>query len=740
MSNETQHVEDFKHFLTNLKYFTEDDPDLKLKPHHFSGAAVNSFIDFNSSPRGVMLSSQVSQRIVINNPTVNSIQNSTNYELGKCTISKKLEDNVEVLSVIKRRVSFKSKILERVVVFRNLETGVIDCLEMPLFSRLHNYFGFEFDVDKRVDSLNRGDLLEKDTLLAKSPALTDDGLYNMGRDVNVALMSHRDVDEDGFLVSKQFLEDFKFNIFETYTLEGGEESFFLNVNEKNGEYTPFPRIGDKINSNGLIMASRNFDDQYAPSLYSPKACREANPIFDNCVYGRNFDGEVIDVKVFKSNKRKKTLPIGTGGTLDQHAASLVSYYKQLIDVYETLNSEHRNLHGYDLSVGNSFNVLLVEAYGIVESEVPSNKLKKMYRKEILDLYRVQVTVRYDVTLNKGFKPTDLSANKGTVVSIMENEDMPIDKDGNRADLIMDIKSTPSRLNGGRLYEHGIKGSLLKVKKFIVDECKAMNINIHNASKENIKQLFKTIIEFLDIIDNNQTKIYRDAYVTNNYTMMHSVLIEVVEKAFVIKLEPGHDEDELKYIIIEKIRASRFMPLKDKVSYVIDGKRVTSKEDIMIAPMYIILLSKIADDILTTSSAAVNHYGIPTVVSKNDKSKVPHRNSPVRTCGESEGRVFLAYGGRELVAEIKDMNTSLISHELVHKSILNAEQPTNIECLIDRKKHPYGGDRGLEILSTLNSSVGMEVVHHKDKNRFVDMDNVQTREINTITNMERIEED
>lgn len=408
--DESLEDKEYSYFKEKSEFFTESNPDLKLRPYHFSAASINSFIDFNSSSRGIMSSSQVSQALVLNNPTPSTIQNNTMYELGKYTIAKKIEDKVEVLSVLKRRLNYKTKIIDRIIVFRNLETGIIDCMELPMFNRLHNYFGFEYNLDDRVDNFNRGDIIVKDTILAKSNNVDDNGLHSIGRDVNVALMSLEEADEDGFIVSDTFLKDFSFSMFETYTLEAGENSYFLNVNGDIDNYKPIPDIGDKIKKNGLVMASRNYDDEYGPALYSKKASMNANPIFDNCVYGRNFDGTVIDIKVYKNSKRKKSLPIGTEGMLNEYANSLISFYKQLIDVYETLNSEYRNMHGTDLTVGNTFNVLLVEAYGIYDSENPSNKLKKMHRKEILDLYKVQVTVKYHVTLNKGFKPTDLSGN------------------------------------------------------------------------------------------------------------------------------------------------------------------------------------------------------------------------------------------------------------------------------------------------------------------------------------------
>ncbi|MFO6284994.1 hypothetical protein ACLBVW_36075, partial [Pseudomonas aeruginosa] len=44
--------------------------------------------------------------------------------------------------------------------------------------------------------------------------------------------------------------------------------------------------------------------------------------------------------------------------------------------------------------------------------------------------------------------------KGVICKVMEDEDMPIDENGNRADLIIFGGSTMLRSNYGRIYEHG----------------------------------------------------------------------------------------------------------------------------------------------------------------------------------------------------------------------------------------------------------------------------------------------
>jgi len=295
--------------------------------------------------------------------------------------------------------------------------------------------------------------------------------------------------------------------------------------------------------------------------------------------------------------------------------------------------------------------------------------------------------------------------------------MPRDEFGNIADIAMDVKSTPARLNGGRLYDTYIKASMLKVERLVKEKMKEYNYeDPHNIPDEIIKQIFTIPMGFVKLLKNNLYNIYHGVYTGNDYEAMRAVIITIVEDNFRIHLEVG--EEKKTYLLVIDIYNSIYKPDKSKVTYVNNGEVVVSDSPILISPMYFILLSKIADTLLTTSSAAVNHHGLPVVVNKNDKHNMPHKNNPVRALGETEKRILVNEGGRELAAELSDINASILSHRIVYESIITADKPTNIDRVIDRKKHPFGTERALEILNTLDKTVGDSIVHIKDKDRYI----------------------
>ena len=735
------HQTNYEYFRKNIMFFKEEDEDLKLRNRHFAIAGINSFIRNVSSSRGIMASGMVSQAVSLLHPKPNMFQTGTETELGKYVLTKKTEEMVEVQFVIKRHVDMNAKVMEHLVIFREVETGILDCLDLPNFNKLHQYFGFRYNINENIDVMSKGTVLPADTILAKPPTLEDDGSYSLGRDVNVALMPLGQNDEDGFLIGDETVKKFNFSLFESRVIEVNEDEFMIDIGGVD-YYKPFMEIGEAVRDDGVIFGKRGFDAEYGALLCSDKGLKKFNPIFDEMVYGRSgFKGIIKDIKVYKNPNRKRAVPIGTNELLDKYAESLVNYHKQIINSYESINRDFFNTFGKNMEVSERFNTLLVESYGIVESDRPNSKIKKMFKLSKLGLYRLEVEIEYVMTPGMHFKFTDLSANKGVGVRVIPEKDMPINEFGVRAGIVMDITSTPSRQNDGRLYEHSIKGSMLKVRWLMEQKMTELNIkDIQTANDKSIKVIFKIPMDFVKLLGNELYNTYKKTYDESDYITMLDVISDILENEMKVYLPAGNDK--VGYEILESIRGTEYMPNKSRVTFTLDGIETTTEVPILIAPLYIMLLSKIAGDVLTTASAYVNTSGLPVVVSKSDKHSLPYRSSPTRVFGETEGRIILAYGGKEMLAELKDMNSSIKTHGLVYKQILEAPKPTNIPKLINRNIHPYGTDRSLEILNTLFMSVGSELKHVKDKNRIVDMSHtdelVEVTDINSILDTEEIE--
>ena len=708
-----------------FKNFKESDPDLRVREKHVATSGLNPFVRYNSSPRGLMMSSHIAQALTLVNPDKQIVFSGLEREMGKYSITKKMMVDGEVITVLKR---YKETILgkepvEYVIVYRNLETGEIDALEIPNYNTFHPYFGFRYEINKDyIENLFTGEIIPKDTVLAWPPTYDPEtGDYGYGKNLNVAFMTLDGVAEDGFIISKSALKKLQFKLFEKRSINVGSDTFPLNLYGDEDNYKPFPELYESINDTGVVMCIRKYDDMLMPALLSKVDVKNFNPIFDKAYYTKGEGGKVIDIKVFKTHK-KKLMPKDTDVLLDKYADALLMFYQDVLDTYKRIEKSHSVS---EVKYGKHFERLVIEAMNVINSTKPKSKIKKTYRKEEMDLYWADFVIEYLVTPTIGFKLSGYHGNKGVIVRVWDDEDMPVDQDGNRADLIMDPSSIVSRLNVGVMYERYFAATSRKAKKLITDEIKAiLNKNeitfedINSLNDNVIKEIFgKYVLGLVSIIGNKQFQIYKEAFDANRVEDMRSVIAEIVLDEFYLHYTV-EDNKEAWEIVLE-IENSIFKPPYGPVTYRENGRRYTTKRPVMIAPMYTLLLNKIADSVLSTSSAKVNHFGLPIGVSRLDKYRLPWKNNPVRNLGETESRLIASYGGREMLAELKDRGSSIETHTMVYRSILEADKPTNIDEAVDRTKHPFGTDKALDNLLTLFDSSGLDIKFVEDKRRFIE---------------------
>ena len=292
--------------------------------------------------------------------------------------------------------------------------------------------------------------------------------------------------------------------------------------------------------------------------------------------------------------------------------------------------------------------------------------------------------------------------------------MPVDKDGAIADVIMDPSSIISRMNAGRLYEQYINGMSRKCRK-IVREC--LNYKtIENCSDVEVEQAFKYIVGLTELLQTEQYEAYSKL---KDINVKKDIVNEALTKEVYLLYKVS--SDKLPYQITKDSINSIYKPTIDKVKYSRYGKTIVTKEPVMIAPIYTMILSKTADNFLSNASAKTNHFGMPIGVGSANRHKLPWRNSPVKTLSETESRLYVSYVSRRALAELKDRGVSSETHKHVYKNVLEAPIPTNIDHVVDRSVVPYGQDSGLGLINNIFNSGGISIEYVPEK-KSVQQDN------------------
>lgn len=293
---------------------------------------------------------------------------------------------------------------------------------------------------------------------------------------------------------------------------------------------------------------------------------------------------------------------------------------------------------------------------------------------------------------------------------VKNEIMPFNQYG-RADIVMDPSSIPSRMNVGRLYEQYYNAISRHVKYRVTQAIN--NRPLRSIPVEELESIWQIPLDLTKIVGSEQY----DYFLQATYEDKIEILQYTLDKEFQIlyKFKKWNKERPKEpYQVCLDVIGTEYEPPMTHLNYMVNGVMKTTKEKILLAPSYIILLGRTADNYLAVSSPKVNHFGFAIGISNNAKHNSVGRLNPVRTISETEGRLYVAYSKTPVgPAELSDRAKSIPTHKHIVRNILEAPNPTNIDRVVDRTLVPYGNDSAINLVNNILSSSGIELAYVHD---------------------------
>lgn len=692
-------------------------PEGQFKRKLLSSAGLSPWPHFVSPGRQQMFTnSHLAQKIVTMGMNERYCQTGMEYEFGRATFSVKMPCDGKILQVIRRypegvAADAIKENPETIVIFEDNATKEVGMLTLPRYFSYHSYFGFPYREGKGASQLQVGAVIPKDTIFLDSPGKNPaTGNYAYGVELNVAFLSHPAISEDGIVISRDKLHLFRFKRYETRAVEWGEKTFALNVfGQKDGEYKICPDIGEYVRPDGLLMAFRTYDEKLAPVNMCVNALKRIDYAHDERVYANGPGGKVIDIRVTTNFDITQGLS-DMDRQMEKYINQRRAYFEQIIRMYDQLRRNKA------LQLSRPLHALIVKAY----TELASGKqrLGKLYRKTPLDHFRVEFVIEYEITPSIGFKYTDTFGGKGVICHIEEPENMPVDAQGVRADMIMGAEARTNRMNIGGLYEHYFNAASRQVC-FNVRDWLGLTKETRGA-KEAIEMIHQTDPARFDKVWNHVIGYYRivapmQAYFYDSGKIgmdgVYENLATIVNDMVYLFLPPDYAVDYVNAILqIEE----HVKPIYGPVRYTgYSGRSCMTKRPVRIGSMYIMLLEKTADDWSSVASARVQHFGFLAQIGKTDKYSEPLRQQPIKAVGETEGRILMAYCGAATMAEVMDRNNNPAVHKEMVYRILNAAKPTAINNIVDRNKFQLGKSKPIQMLHHLLNCAGIGLAYTKE---------------------------
>jgi hypothetical protein len=695
----------------------------ELRREFLGVCALNPWFAHDSSPRQQMFASHLGQALVFNGISRRYFQTGMEREYGKYTFSIKMPTTGDIIKTVQRYprgISQQSVNAPRspqtVLIYEDYQSKEIGCIDLPTHTSNHPYFGFEYQKTEAFDSLVAGKKsFMEGQIFMDSPAKDSNGNYGFGMECPIAFISLPETSEDSVLVSEDLLPMMKFKVTERRTVEVGRDSFpkgmFNYIDPATGKevFKPFPEIGEYIREDGLMMATTRYNEKSALFEMGINDVKTLNIPFDLPCYAPPGKGKIVDIQIWHDAYNTSGLvPFGMDEMFKKYHNGMRQFYLEIYNEWKRLYRQR----GAALKLTPAFSVLVKEAIAMVGEH--KERIHMHRRRKPLDDYTIEFTIEYEVTPTEGFKLTDCHGGKGIICKVRPAHEMPVDAAGNRALIAMDPNSTVSRMNIGRLYEQFMNASRRDCRKALQvmlniehkDRHAVAKVQeIHARDPVTFNKAWDYLLGFYKIVSPQQY----NWHVTGEYRDPPAVhLGKVIADDLFIFLPTENDPESEQ--IIQELR-KHYMPTYGPVWYTGNsGLQRKTKVPVMIADMYVMLLEKIGDDWTAVASGKTQHFAVLSQMTNATKYLQPTRNSPVRTDGEAEKRIFVSYCGWELASERHDRNNNPTTHKEVTYSILTAERPTDIQCAVNRKKNPLGQDRPLVMVKHMLQTGGTKVTY------------------------------
>lgn len=688
-------------------------------------------VDTSAPARCVMFAGHFSQHLTISGSEPTLVQTGVEEEFGKYTFKIKMPEDGVIVQVIPRYAYNQleddpsmqdNQPAEVVVIYQSEATGNYGVFTVPYFCSHSPQFGFKYDIKQPAEQLFPGMQFPKDTVFADTPAVKGESHYTYTKNLNICYMSHPNVGLDGYVIAESALEYFKFKIYERRVVEFGSNSFLINLHGTTEKYKAYPDVGDWIREDGLLAISRAIDPLEFPSSFSLNDVGREDHLFDRATYSRPGKGRVVDLVVTQSTNSNRVLAPEMIEQTERYARKHKRFNQEFVDFYNRTSSQWlRQNPGCELNpelYSTELSMMIVTAMAVTNQKTGyPQPLSLNFKSRPIDTWRVEFTIEYEFTPTRGSKFTCQSGGKGVVCLIEKDENMPVDADGNRAQIISGPDSIPGRMNLPRLYIPYIAGCARDVRREILEQ---LGLNRYFDSKLSIEELASipedrintaigTLLDYYQIISKTSYREFTEVLTEEErfLWLQRNVINGPLYTHVPISTEG-------KYPDLIHALDDRFKTTYGPVSYVAaDGTRVTTKNKFRIAPIPIMLLDKIADQWLAADIGKLSNFGVVTAMNEQDKNTRPYRKTSARVISETEGRLYAAYGGSEFIQELIARSADIASQHEVGRQILNAENPADIDQIIDRNKIPLGSNRPLQITNSFLLCIGIEIVYEEE---------------------------
>ena len=671
-----------------------------------SGAMIAPYFSTSSASRNVMLTSHSSQAYVIDNPTAPRNMSGVEVELGKYTFKIEFENECRIIEVIPK---YQKQIgrnaihtnFPLTIIIENLKTYVLDYIELEQFYTRDITFGFKFDYNTTItDRIAEGAVFYEGDIIADSPSVCKQtGVRRSGRETLTAIIGAMYTIEDGFGALDTWLEKMSGTGCGSRSGSFGRNLVPRNLYGTIDNYKPFPDIGEAIRPDGLLMAFYELDPENDWLNLTPVGMMRIDRESDIILQAKP-NAIVYDITVTHNSAQQVNCPWQMAEQARKYWENHQHYWKRLMTLYQRYYQQN----GASLRMTGKLNRLITMAHGYCPEAIPGQwgdnlrkrRTKMVLKQAVRDEWNVEIKYHYKIKPTKGHKFSDNGGQKGEICYVYTKETAPITQDGRVVELVYSPVSVPKRTNLNQLYEMFISASGTAL------QAKLKNMYSSHAP---IADMWEQCLTYFHEVSPITKAAYEEIGI--NDQMREELICHIIDNNTSV-VSPA-DNPQIDLSVVKRCYEAGHAPLYAPISICRnDGTRVNTVLPVLVDTKMIYALEKIGSERSAVAVPKLQVHGLISKLTQADKYSSPGRKVAYRGVGESEDRHQEGFGDPEAAAETLDRGLNPISQRELYKSILNAENPSQIANCVDRNKFPRTGGRGFEIVKNLYYCQGTEL--------------------------------
>ena len=516
--------------------------ELELKEKQLVGKKKLSLVgqgDFtgaNNIARAAMNIKHHSQHLTIDKPEFPFLYDGKENLIGEhSSFYNKTDKQYKVIHVVKKyNELLKGKCYIALYFLYCHKDDSYRLIERKEVENLTENFGFDYKNDF-LDNVEVGETIPKGTVLYTSTSYDDDMNVSFGVNGRILYGIHPAVQDDAMIISESFAKRMISNQVNSITIPINENTIFLNLYGKNGEYQGFPNIGDTIKG-GILAVTRNVKENRMFSDLRDSSLNVINEQSDTKFYAK---GEIIDINIYCNNPNIKVNKVNK---------QLIQYWNDArwfyTEVYKICRDIINMKPGY---VDKEINRWMRKAMDYLDTQA-----LWAFNDNVFSNIMVEILTRKKEPIKIGRKLAGRHGNKNVTCSIWPDEHMPYlttkakrDEHGVvqpigekiRVDMIKNPLETINRTIPMALYEPSIT--------FIIDRVCA-----HMKTMDNIDDQKNFMFSVMGILNPKQTNDLKNIYEKLSDREKRKFIESSIEDYFRVKWEPLSKEINLRDRIIE----------------------------------------------------------------------------------------------------------------------------------------------------------------------------------------------